>query len=66
MYKEKVNVAIIGLGQIGSRLYKEILFKKKDIADKTGCNVNIVAISAKNVSKKKARKTRRTQNTGLN
>ena len=53
MNKEKVNVAIIGLGQIGSRLYKEILSKKKDIADKTGCNVNIVAISAKNISKKR-------------
>jgi homoserine dehydrogenase len=53
MNKEKVNVAIIGLGQIGSRLYKEILSKKKDIADKTGCNVNVVAISAKSISKKR-------------
>jgi len=53
MNKKKVNVAIIGLGQIGGRLYKEILSKKKDIADKTGCNVDIVAISAKNISKKR-------------
>jgi homoserine dehydrogenase len=59
MNKEKVNVAIIGLGQIGSRLYKEILSKKKDIADKTGCNVNVVAISAKSISKKRTFKFNR-------
>ena len=51
---KNVNVGIIGLGQIGSRLYKEILSKKKDIKLKTGKNVNILAISAKNAKKKRS------------
>jgi homoserine dehydrogenase len=50
---KKINIAIIGLGQIGSRLYKEILSKKKDIRVKTGTDVNILAISAKNINKKR-------------
>ena len=51
--KKNINIGIIGLGQIGSRLYKEILSKKKDIKIKTGINVNIEAISAKNINKKR-------------
>ena len=31
MINKKVNIGIVGLGQIGSRLYREILLKKKDI-----------------------------------
>ena len=54
MISKNINVAIIGLGQIGSRLYKEILSKKKDIKLKTGKNVNILAISAKNSKKKRS------------
>ena len=49
--KKIYNVAIVGLGQIGSYLYKEILSKKKEIQKKTGKIVNIVAISAKNKKK---------------
>ena len=51
--KKKYNIAIIGLGQIGSYLYKEIILKKKEIQKKTGKIVNIVAISAKNKNKKR-------------
>ena len=43
--KKEYNVAIIGLGQIGSYLYKEILSKRKEIQKKTGKIINIVAIS---------------------
>ena len=50
---KKVGIGIIGLGNIGSRLYKEILSKKKDIGLKTNTNINIVAISAKNINKKR-------------
>ena len=50
---KNINIGIIGLGQIGSRLYEEILSKKKDIVIKTGVNVNILAISAKNINKKR-------------
>jgi len=48
---KNINIGIIGLGQIGSRLYKEIFLKKKDIEVKTGKKVNIIAISAKNINK---------------
>ncbi len=51
--KKIYNVAIVGLGQIGSYLYKEISSKKKEIQNKTGKIVNIVAISAKNKNKKR-------------
>ena len=51
--KKNINIAIIGLGNIGSRLYKEIISKKKDIGIKTNTNINIVAISAKNINKKR-------------
>tara|TARA_A100000164_G_scaffold105481_1_gene92597 strand:- start:824 stop:1048 length:225 start_codon:yes stop_codon:yes gene_type:complete len=45
------NIAIIGLGQIGSYLYNEILTKKKEIELKTGKKIQIIAISAKNKNK---------------
>ena len=48
-----INIGIIGLGQIGSKLFKEIKSKKKDIEIKTGKIVNIIAISAKNPNKKR-------------
>ena len=46
------NIAIIGLGQIGLYLYNELKLKKKEIEIKTGKKINIVAISAKNKTKK--------------
>jgi len=49
----KIKIGIIGLGNIGSRLFKEISSKKKDIKIKTGKTVEIVAISAKNFNKKR-------------
>ena len=48
-----VNVAIIGLGQIGIYLYNEINIKKKEIENKTGKKIRIIAISAKNKNKKR-------------
>ncbi len=48
-----INIAIVGLGQIGSYLYNEINQKKKDIELKTGKKIKIVAISAKNKNKKR-------------
>ena len=47
------NIAIIGLGQIGGYLYNELKIKKKDIENKTGKKINIIAISAKNKNKKR-------------
>ena len=57
--KKNINIAIVGLGNIGSRLYKEIISKKKDIGLKTNTNINIVAISAKNINKKRNFKVRK-------
>jgi len=51
--KKIVNIGIIGLGKIGSRLYQEIQSKKSDIEIKTGKRINILAISAKSLKKKR-------------
>jgi homoserine dehydrogenase len=48
-----ITIAIIGLGQIGNYLYRELNLKKKDIEKKTGKNIQIVALSAKNKNKKR-------------
>ena len=50
---KKFNIAIVGLGQIGIYLYNELRTKKKEIEVKTGKKINIVAISAKNIKKKR-------------
>ena len=50
---KNINVAIIGLGQIGIYLYNEINQKKKLIENKTGKKIKIIAISAKNKNKKR-------------
>ena len=51
---KKIGIGIIGLGNVGSRLYKEIISKKKEIKLKTDKNIDIVAISAKNIDKKRS------------
>ena len=55
----KIGIGIIGLGNIGSRLYKEILSKKKDIGLKTNTKIDVVAISAKNIKKKRSFKIKK-------
>ena len=49
-----INIAIVGLGQIGAYLYNELSQKKKEIEIKTGKKIKIVAISAKNKKKKRS------------
>ena len=51
--KKNINIAIIGLGQIGNYLFNELKTKKKEIKLLTGKDINITAISAKNISKKR-------------
>ena len=51
--KNKINIAVVGLGQVGIYLLNELNTKKKDIEIKTGKKINIVAISAKNINKKR-------------
>ena len=48
-----INIAIVGLGQVGNYLLNELYTKKKIIETITGKKINIVAISAKNINKKR-------------
>tara|TARA_B100000941_G_scaffold278366_1_gene242643 strand:- start:530 stop:1822 length:1293 start_codon:yes stop_codon:yes gene_type:complete len=48
-----INIAIVGLGQVGCYLLNELNIKKKIIEIKTGKRINIIAISAKNINKKR-------------
>ena len=50
---KKINIAVVGLGQIGNYLMNELYNKKKDIKLKTGKEIDIVAISARNINKKR-------------
>ncbi len=51
--KNNINIAVIGLGQIGNYLLNELNKKKKDIETKTGKKIKIIGISARNPSKKR-------------
>ena len=51
--KKSFNIAVVGLGQVGSYLLNELNSKKKDIEIKTGKKIKVVAISAKNKNKKR-------------
>jgi homoserine dehydrogenase len=51
--KQEINIAIVGLGQVGNYLYNELNHKKKDILIKTEKKINIVAVSAKDINKKR-------------
>ena len=51
--KNKINIAVIGLGHVGNYLLNELNIKKNDIKQKTGKIINVVAISAKNKNKKR-------------
>ena len=51
--QKKINIAIIGLGQIGNYLLNELNKNKREILVKTGKQINIAAISARNINKKR-------------
>ncbi|MDC0396911.1 homoserine dehydrogenase [Candidatus Pelagibacter sp.] len=51
--KNNINIAVVGLGQVGSYLLNELNTKRKDIELKTGKKINIVAVSARNIKKKR-------------
>ena len=50
---KKMNIAIIGLGNIGSYLYKYLNKNKKILSKKNNCIPNVLYISAKNKKKKR-------------
>jgi len=51
--KNNVNIAVVGLGQVGIYLLNELNTKKKEIELKTGKKINVVAVSARNINKKR-------------
>ena len=51
--KKKLNIAIIGLGNIGSYLYKYLSTNKDILSKKNNCIPNVVYVSAKNKNKKR-------------
>jgi len=51
--KNVTNIAVVGLGQVGIYLLNELNTKKKEIELKTGKKINIVAVSARSISKKR-------------
>ena len=50
---KKIKIAIVGFGNIGSFLFNELKNKIQDIEIKTGKKISIVAISARNLNKKR-------------
>ena len=40
-----IKIAIIGLGQVGNYLYRELNLKKKNIEIKSGKKIQIVAVN---------------------
>ena len=53
MKKKKLNIAIIGFGNIGSYLFKYLNKNKKKLIKKTNVIPNVIFISAKSKSKKR-------------
>ncbi len=56
---KKLNIAIIGLGNIGSYLFKYLKLNKKILSKKNNCIPNIIYISAKNIKRKRSIKINR-------
>ena len=51
--KKVINIAVVGLGQVGIYLLNELNTKKKNIELITGKKINVVAVSARSISKKR-------------
>ncbi len=58
---KKLNIAIIGLGNIGSYLYKYLSDNKKFLSEKNNCIPVIKYVSAKNIKRKRNIKIRKSQ-----
>ena len=58
---KKINIAIIGLGNIGSYLFKYLKENQKILTEKNNCKPIIKYVSAKNKNKKRIIKIKNTQ-----
>ena len=50
---KKLNIAIVGLGNIGLNLYEHLIKNKKTIKEKTNINLEVKYVSAKSRFKKR-------------
>ena len=50
---KKLNIAIIGLGNIGSYLFKFLKKNKNILSKKNNCIPNVIYLSAKKIGKKR-------------
>ncbi len=50
---KKLNIAIVGLGNIGSYLYQFLKKNKKILSKKNNCIPNVIFLSAKNIKRKR-------------
>ena len=50
---KKINIAIIGLGNIGSYLFKYLSENKRILTEKNNCTPIVTYVSAKNKNKKR-------------
>ena len=55
---KKMNIAIVGLGNIGSYLFKYLSKNKKILTEKNNCIPNVIFVSAKNKKRKRNIKIR--------
>tara|TARA_B100000886_G_C20423604_1_gene492802 strand:+ start:1821 stop:3107 length:1287 start_codon:yes stop_codon:yes gene_type:complete len=51
---KKLNIAIVGLGNIGSYLYKYLEKNKRILSEKNNCTPNVLYVSAKNKKRKRS------------
>ena len=58
---KKLNIAIIGLGNIGSYLFKYLNENKKILTEKNNCVPNVIYVSAKNKKRKRNIKIKKKQ-----
>ena len=58
---KRLNIAIIGLGNIGSHLFKYLNDNKKILADKNNCQPIVKYVSAKNKNRKRKIKIKKSQ-----
>jgi len=58
---KKMNIAIVGLGNIGSYLYRYLNENKKILTEKNNCTPVVKYISAKNKKKKRSFKIKKSQ-----
>ena len=52
MKKRKINIVIVGLGNIGIYLYKYLKKNKKILSKKNNCIPEVIFVSAKNKKKR--------------